>query len=156
LDLYRGQFDFNNFTTQAHDFDPGIHPYPAGLFWTQTGVSLGEVDLEDGEARMHAHNLPEQDFFNLPNALFRFQDPVSVDARVSFDIRWSGPVTSRGPVTTPGTVGELLLNKATMTWSASNRLGFKFVSNPSGTTSAFAQLGHVRNGVFAEKGGDGD
>jgi hypothetical protein len=150
LDLYRGQYDFANFTTQVHDFDPGIHPYPAGLFWTQTGVHIEDVDLEDGEARMRAENLPEQDFFNIPNALFRFQTPVSVDARVSFDIKWSGPVTSRGPVTTPGTTGELLMSQATMTWSASNKLGFKYKSNAEGTTSAFAQLGRVRNGVFAE------
>jgi hypothetical protein len=38
--------------------------------------------------------------------------------------------------------------QADMTWSASNSLGFKFVSNPKGTTSAFAQLGRIRNGVF--------
>jgi hypothetical protein len=36
-----------------------------------------------------------------------------------------------------------------MTWSASNNLGFSFVSDPSPTTSAFAQLGRVKNGVFA-------
>jgi hypothetical protein len=39
-----------------------------------------------------------------------------------------------------------------MTWSARNSLGFKFVSDPHGTTSAFAQLGRVRNGVFFENG----
>jgi hypothetical protein len=150
LDLYRGQFDFNNFTTQVHDFDPGIHPYPGGLFWTQTGISLSDVDIEDGEARMTAHNLPENDFFNLPNALFRFQSPVSSPARVSFDIRWSGPVSSRGGVTTPGTSGELLMCNADMTWSAHNEQGFKFESHPSGTKSAFAQLGRVANGVFFE------
>ena len=59
-------------------------------------------------------------------------------------------MTSRGAVTTPGTSGELVMSQATMTWSASNSLGFSFVSNPSGTTSAFAQLGHIRNGVFVD------
>jgi hypothetical protein len=39
--------------------------------------------------------------------------------------------------------------QATMTWSASNADGFRFVSDPEGTTSFFAQLGKVRNGVFA-------
>jgi len=38
--------------------------------------------------------------------------------------------------------------QATMTWSANNDLGFSFVSDPSGTTSAFAELGRVKNGVF--------
>jgi hypothetical protein len=149
LDLYRGQFDFVNFTTQVHDFDPGIHPYPGGLFWTQTGVDLRNVEVEEGEARMSASHLPEHDFFNLPNALFHLQKPVSIGANVSFDIKWSGPVASRGKVTTPGSSGELVMCQATMSWSAHNSAGFKFVSNPSGTTSFFAQLGHVRNGVFA-------
>jgi hypothetical protein len=151
LDLYRGQFDFTNFSTQVHDFDPGIHPYPAGLVWTQTGISLHGIDIEDGRAHMSASNLPEHDFFNIPNALLRFQTPVSVEASASFDIHWSGPVTSQGPVTTPGTSGQLLMCQADMTWSAHNSLGFKFVSNPHGTTSAFAQLGRVRNGVFFEQ-----
>jgi hypothetical protein len=88
LDLYRGQFDFTNFSTQVHDFDPGIHPYPAGLFWTQTGIHLGGINLEEGTAHMSASHLPERDFFNLPNALFRFQTPVSVEASASFDIHW--------------------------------------------------------------------
>jgi hypothetical protein len=42
--------------------------------------------------------------------------------------------------------------QATLTWSAHESSGFRFVSNPHGTTSAFAQLGHIRNGVFAEEG----
>jgi hypothetical protein len=99
---------------------------------------------------MSTTDLALNDFFNIPNALFRFQDPVSVPAKASFDITWSGPVTSRGAVTTPGSSGELEMCNATMTWSASNSTGFKFVSNPSGTTSVFAQLGHVSNGVFVE------
>lgn len=97
---------------------------------------------------MTATNLPGKDFFDIPNALFRFENPVSADATSSFDIRWSGPVTSRGPVTTPGSSGELVMSQATMTWSAQNSLGFKFVSDPSGTTSVFAQLGRVSNGIF--------
>jgi len=150
LDLYRGQFDFQNFSTQVHDFDPGIHPYPDGLFWTVPIPPVGPVELGTGTARMKASGLPMQDYFDLPNALFRFETPLSVDATCSFDIHWHGPVSSRGRVTTPGTSGRLVMNQATMTWSASNSLGFRFVSNPSGTTSFFAQLGHIRNGVFAE------
>jgi hypothetical protein len=99
---------------------------------------------------MSMTDLALQDYFNIPNALFRFMDPPSVPATCSFDITWSGPVTSRGSVTgPPGSSGQLVMSEATMTWSATNDDGFKFESNPSGTTSAFAQLGHVRNGVFA-------
>ena len=141
-----------------HDFNPGIHPYPGGLFWTvplqsgredegQDGV---KVDLDKATARMRAKNLHVRDFFTIPNALFRFLDPASVRAAVSFDIRWRGPVTSRSPVTSPpGSSGQLLMNTATMKWSAKNAQGFSFKSDPSGTTSAFAQLGRVRNGIFS-------
>jgi hypothetical protein len=143
----------------VHDFDPGIHPYPGGLFWTvplgsrreddegQSGVT---VDLDDGRARMTAANLHVSDFFNIPNALFRFQNPVSVGATVSFDIRWLGPATSRSAVTSPpGSSGQLFMSPVTMRWSAANGSGFRFRSTASGTTSFFGQLGKVRNGIFS-------
>ena len=141
-----------------HDFNPGIDPYPGGLFWTvplqsgrddqgQDGVT---VDLDKAKARMRAKNLRVMDFFNIPNALFRFLSPASVRATVSFDIRWRGPVTGRSAVTSPpGSSGQLLMNNATMKWSVENAQGFSFKSDPSGTTSASAQLGRVRNGIFA-------
>jgi hypothetical protein len=150
LDLYRGQFDFTNFTTQVHDFDPGINPYPGGLFWTDPISPVGPVELGTGTAHMSATDLHLSDFFTIPNALFRFLTPTSVSATCSFDIHWHGPVSSRGGVTTTGSSGELVMTKADMTWSASNSQGFRFVSNPSGTKSVFAQLGRIRNGVFAE------
>lgn len=98
---------------------------------------------------MSMSNLVLQDYFNIPNAVLRFQSPVSVGASCSFDVNWSGPVTSKEPVTTSGSSGELRMCQATMTWSANNDQGFSFVSDPSPTTSAFAQIGRVRNGVFA-------
>ena len=143
MDLYRSQFDFSD---QVHDFDPGITPYPEGLFWTVPFGSIGPVELGTGSAHMSATNLPVFDYFSIPNAIFN--GPFA-QALCSFDITWTGPVTSRGPVTTPGSTGELVMTKATMTWSASNDLGFSFTSDPSPTTSVFAQLGHVSNGVFA-------
>ena len=149
MDLYRGQYDFTNFSTQVHDFDPGINPYPGGLFWTLPIGAVGPVVLGTGTAHMAASGLAMRDFFNIPNALFRFLTPTSVGASASFDIHWHGPVSSRGGVTTPGSTGELVMSHATMTWSARNDLGFSFVSNPAGTTSVFAQLGHISNGVFA-------
>ena len=100
---------------------------------------------------MTAADVAVQDFFTIPNALFRFLTPPSVPASCSFDVHWTGPVTSRGPVTTPaGSSGQLVMSHATMTWSATNELGFSFHSNPSNTTSVFAQLGHVSNGVFSD------
>jgi hypothetical protein len=150
LDLYRGRYDFQNFSTQIHDFDPGIHPYPGGLFWTVPNPSLDSINLGLGTAHMAMSDVALNDFFNIPNALFRFQDPLSSPAEASFDIHWSGPVTARGGVSTSGSTGELVMSNATMTWSAHNALGFRFSSNPSGTTSAFAQLGKISNGVFAE------
>jgi hypothetical protein len=142
----------------VHDFDPGIHPYPGGLFWTvplqsgredqgQDGVT---VDLDKAKARMRAKNLHVRDFFTIPNALFRFMSPASVSATVSFDIRWRGPATGRSPVTSPpGSSGQLLMSPVTMKWSAENAQGFSFKSDPSGTTSFFGQLGRVRNGIFS-------
>jgi hypothetical protein len=141
-----------DFSSQVRDFDPGITPYPGGLFWT---VPLRAADVLDvqfgaGTAELRMTDLPLKDYFTIPNALLRFKNPVSVPATCSFDIHWSGPVTSRGPVTSPkGSVGELVMSQATLTWSAQNAQGFRFQSDAAGTTSEFAQLGHVQNGVFA-------
>lgn len=128
-------------------------PYPGGLFWTvplraPDGVT---VNFGAGKAHMTATDLAVEDYFDIPNALFRFEVPVSVPATCSFDISWSGPVTDRSPVSGPsGSSGELVMCQATMQWSATSASGFRFESDPKGTTSAFAQLGKVRNGVFAD------
>jgi hypothetical protein len=99
---------------------------------------------------MTAEDLRVRDFFNLPNALLHTQNPVSVGATVSFNIRWLGPATSPSPVTSPaGSSGQLLMSPVTMRWSAKNAKGFRFRSDPSGTTSFFGQLGRVRNGIFS-------
>jgi hypothetical protein len=113
------------------------------------GVS---VNFGAGKAQMTVSDLALVDFFDIPNALFRFEDPVSVPATCSFDIDWSGPVTDRSPVSGPsGSSGELVMCEATMQWSASNSAGFRFATNPNApTTSVFAQLGKVTNGVFAD------
>ena len=112
--------------------------------------SASDVQPGAGKALMKADNLAIEDYFDIPNALFHFEDPIKVDATCSFDINWSPPITERSPIIIPaGSVGEQVLCQATMTWSASNALGFSFESDPEGTTSVFAQLGHVRNGRFA-------
>jgi hypothetical protein len=98
---------------------------------------------------MTVSDLPTFDFFDIPNALLRFEDPVSADATCSFDITWSGAVTDRSPVTAPaGSTGQLVMCEATMQWSASNDLGFSFETDNGPTTSVFAQLGKVGNGKY--------
>ena len=137
-----------------HDFDPGIHPYPNGLFWTVPLASDAvTVHMGAGKASMAVTNLQLRDFFNVPNALFHFLSPVSVAAHLSLNLDWSGPVTDRSHVNDPnvGFAGEFVLNQATISWSAENAEGFRFVSNPAGTTSVLAQLGHMRNGVFFDE-----
>jgi hypothetical protein len=124
------------------------------LFWTLPLASPVETNLSAGGARVSARHLAVTDFHDIPNALFRFENPLSSAANVSFDIRWSGPITSSAPVTTPGSSGTLFMNTATMTWSARNASGFRFTSNRSGTRSAFGQLGRVRNGIFNESDDD--
>jgi hypothetical protein len=138
-----------NFSTQVNDFDPGITPYPGGLFWTVPlpGDNV-EVQMGAGKASMKATDLAVLDYFTIPNALFRFQPPIP--ATCSFDIDWSGPVTDRSRVDDPvvGFGGDFVLSQATMSWSATRSDGFRFVTDPSPTTSAFAQLGQMQNGVF--------
>jgi hypothetical protein len=108
------------------------------------------VNFGAGKAQMTATDLPVIDYFDIPNALFRFEEPVSSPASCSFDITWSGPVTNRSPVSGPsGSSGQLVMCDATMQWSASNALGFHFETDPTPTTSVFAQLGKVTNGAFA-------
>jgi len=112
-----------------------------------------DVQFGAGKGSMRGSNLSAPDFFNIPNALFRFLSPASVPATCSFDIQWSGPMTDRSQVNDPtvGFAGEFVLSQATMTWSAASTDGsFNFVSNPKDTVSAFAQLGHMRNGIFYE------
>jgi hypothetical protein len=107
------------------------------------------VNFGAGNAHMSATNLPVTDFFDIPNAFLRYEDPVSSAATCSFDITWNGPVTDRSPVTAPpGSTGQLVMCDTTMQWSASNDLGFSFETDTEPTTSVFAQLGKVTNGRF--------
>lgn len=152
MDLYEVSFDFTNFSTQRHDFDPGITPYPGGLFWTVqiANSAVSDVDIEDGEARYEVDGMHLTDFFNIPNALFHFLVPVSTPAVASFDIRWSGPVTERRSIrdATQGFAGDFVSSSAKMSWSAHSS-SFKFESDAASTsTSVIAVLGNERNGVF--------
>jgi hypothetical protein len=108
------------------------------------------ADLKEGTARMTARHLRIRDFFNIPNALFHLQHPVSAGATVSFDFRWLGPATDPSAITgPPGSSGRLFMSPVTGRWSAKNDSGFRFRSDPTGTTSVFGQLGRVRSGIFS-------
>jgi hypothetical protein len=173
--VYQGQFDFNNFSTQIHDFDPGFGPpvSSAGgngegtrVFWT---VAIPDsdvtVDGTSGKAEMHVHDLQIRDYFNIPNALGPVETTTFASATVSFDVVWSGPVTRRINVRdgTNGNnfAGEFAENQVTVTWSATNSLGFSFTANPGTLATSvpdagpIAEIGHERNGDFVTAG-DGE
>jgi hypothetical protein len=104
------------------------------------------VNFGAGKAHMTATDLAVGDYFFIPNGVLHFEEPDP--GACSFDISWSGPVTDRSPVSeTSGSSGDLVMCEATMQWSAHTASGFSFETDPE-TTSVFAQLGKVRNGVF--------
>jgi hypothetical protein len=131
----------------VHDFDPGIHPYPSGLFWTvRIPDESVSVNLGAGSASMRVNNQSVLDFGSIPNAL---NNGPSVAATVSYELNWSGgtqPTQIRDD--TQGYSGLFLATSATINWSASNANGFAFASDPAGQSTIFAEIGHERNGVF--------
>jgi hypothetical protein len=171
VDVFQGQFDFVNFSTQIHDFNPGFGPAvsPVGgngfgtrVFWT---VAIPEDDVEvnlaAGKAEMRVHNLALRDYGIIPVALGPNFQTAFIPATVSFDVVWDRPVTRRLHVRDGTNVdrfaGDFVENRATVTWSGSNAAGFRFHSNPGNfatSVDAFAELGHVRNGTFFEEDDD--
>ncbi|HLZ24191.1 MAG TPA: hypothetical protein VKQ30_18920 [Ktedonobacterales bacterium] len=133
--------------TQIHDFNPGINPFPSGLFWTiRFPEGSVHVDLDNATASMRVNNKDVEDYFSIGNAL---SDGPSIPANVFYHIRWSG-VTDRVHVrdTTNHFVGDFIEDAATVAWSASES-GFAFTSDPADTSvTAFAEIGQERNGVF--------
>jgi hypothetical protein len=129
--------------------NPGITPYPSGLFWT-TRLPAKSVYANPGAgiAILEAHDVHIQDFGNFANAL---SGASGVPATVSFKVQWSG-VDERVSVKNPlnGFAGEFTRGNAQMEWSAV--VGdYSFVSAPLATSSSeFAELGTERNGSFRE------
>jgi len=127
--------------------NPGITPFPFGLFWT-TRLAAKSVYANPGAgiAVMEAHNIQVQDFGTFDNAL---SGNPGVPATVSFKVEWSG-VDERVSVKNPsnGFAGEYTRGRAQMEWSAI--VGdHSFVSAPLETSSSeFAELGRERNGSF--------
>ncbi len=123
-------------------------------FWTAVipDSDVQVSNLGGGVAAMHVANLAAQEQFDIPNSL---ANGPAVDATVSFDIVWQGPVTRTVSVTDAknGFTGIFFQDQATITWSASNALGFGFFANPGNASTSvagafFAEIGHERNGIF--------
>jgi hypothetical protein len=143
---------------QIVDLNPGIAP--SGLFWTMA-VPLESVrvggdhdgddrsdDDFDGSASIRLRNVAVTDFHDFGNALFG-GGPAPVPATLSFEVRWSrGGQRARVTNLDQGFTGKYFRNHAQMEWSATTG-DFRFVSGPAGTSaSAFAEVGHERNGSF--------
>jgi hypothetical protein len=97
---------------------------------------------------LQVSNQPLQDAFNVVNALFG-GGPTPIAARASFDVRWHGG-GDRNDVEDAAVGFSLhaVQGDATIDWSASNADGFTFISSAAGQTTAFAEVGKERNGVF--------
>ncbi len=153
MDLYQGQYDFENFATQVHDFDSGFSSH--NVLWTVAIPADGvQVNPGSGTAELHVHDLAVRDYSNVPNAL---EQGAFVPATISFDVVWSGPVTRHVNVrdAANGFAGEFNESRATVAFSATEA-GFQFTSAPASTqTSVFAEVGHERNGIFFPQGNAG-
>lgn len=132
---------------QVDDMNPGIQSSPNGLFWT---IALPESSVQvnpgAGKAIFQATNVQIFDFGDFGTSL---SGAPGLPATVSFDVRWSG-VDKRVPINdvASGFGGEFVRGHAKMSWSAV--VGDNaYQSDPLDTSSSdFATLGTMRNGVF--------
>jgi hypothetical protein len=88
-----------------------------------------------------------EDYGDINNAL---SDGPSVEATASYRIDWLGGHHHVRLHNAAGRfTGTFVEGAATAEWSAENADGFRFRSDPRGTSSTvFAVLGKERNGVF--------
>jgi hypothetical protein len=133
--------------TQIDDFNPGINPFPSGLFWTiRIPQQSVQANPGAGKAIYRVDDLHIEDYHDFGNSLSGGSgDP----ARVSFEVRWSG-VEQRANINDPDNHfgGEFVRGQAQMAWSASVGI-YTFQSNPIETSwSDFAEVGTMRNGTF--------
>ena len=137
--------------SQIHDLNPSTFP-PTGLFWTIEIPDDGvQVHFGAGRASMEAADVPILDYVTIPNALFG-GGPAPVPGTVSFKVLWNGvnerlKIRNTDPVY-GGFAGAFIRNTAQMEWTAT--VGdFTFASAPlAKSSSAFAEIGHERNGIF--------
>ena len=132
---------------QINDMNPGINPYPAGLFWTIALPPQSVVaNPRAGIAVYKARNLEIRNFTDFNESLSgQPGDP----ATVSFEVLWSG-VDQRVRLYDEEAqfAGDFVRGKARMRWAAV--VGdYQFRSDPLNTSSSdFAEIGTMRNGTF--------
>lgn len=134
-------------TNQVHDFNPGVHPFPTGLFWTvRIPMHSVEFDFEEASASLELSNFEIDDYHDVVNALVN--DKEVATGHVDVELQWSG-VLSRGVARVPDPDRrfnvEFIRDRATLEWSA-REPGFEFESTSS--KMGFAEIGRERNGVF--------
>lgn len=142
--------------TQIHDMNPSTFA-PMGLFWTiELPEDSVEIKLGKGSATLRGFDVPVFDYGTGANALFGPPPSPLPTGTVSFTVVWSGVgqrvnIRNTDP-TYGGFAGEFIRNKAQMEWTAT--VGeYTFVSDPLATSSsAFAEIGHERNGSFFPRG----
>jgi len=129
---------------QIHDFNPGIDPFPTGLFWT-IPIPPGSVhiDLAGKTASLKLRSRKVDDYGNVVNALAT--DTEIAAAVIDVDISWSGGTEVDFSSSTNNFSGHYVLGAATFTWSAKEP-GFSFTTDPG--SADFAEIGHERNGSF--------
>jgi hypothetical protein len=135
-----------SFATQVIDFNPGVAGN--GLFWT-TAIPDDAVDAHPGAGtgRYALTDFAVPDYHNGFNSILGGQHDPGV---ASFDIRWDG--NGESSVQTDGSSFsfDAVVSSATVEWEGTNSAtGAHFVSDPRNTShSAYAALGHLKNGVF--------
>ena len=134
---------------QVHDFNPGVHPFPTGLFWTTAIPSHSfDFDFEDAEAELELENFEIDDYGNVVDALTK--DKEINTGHINVELNWSG-VLKRGnarvsdPATKRKFTTSWINDNASLEWSATEP-GFKFRSTSGGT--GFGQIARERNGKF--------
>jgi hypothetical protein len=135
---------------QLHDLNPSFAP-PLGLFWTvQVPAEAIEFDPDRNSASVQVNNLPILDHGTIPNALSGMTPATA--GSVSFRVEWSGAgdmanIRSDSPAL-GHFAGEFVRNSAQIEWSA--QVGpYQLTSAPMSTSSsAWAEMGRERNGIF--------
>ncbi len=140
-----------------HSYDPGyITGYPDGVLWiTEPGViSLDDVvtHLGDGTASLQFQNVAVNDWITVLNS---FSDGARVagspfPATMSCNIQWSGVTRQLSGFSDPtnGFQGDFFENAATIEVSVQNSDGSFSFSGSGDTSSCFAMIAQMQNGVF--------
>jgi hypothetical protein len=131
--------------TQVHDWNPGVSA--TGVFWT-TPIEKRNVvvNAETGAATMSVFNLPMPDYGDLVTALTTGE---SVQGTVNVVCQWdAGEEMMETSSDEYNFAGNYFHNVATLSWSAENEDGTRFVADPMSV--GFAEVGTTRNGQFME------